>query len=425
MSHVPLPSKLLGHCFTGIRAKTKAPRQPWHDLHCRVEGPAAYDVLINFEQRWRRATKWTEFGLRFKRVSHWNDDALIKIERISWILSPPPVVSKDGSTFVPENDPSLWVSSEDDPESWHVQILRSIDSGSLRGFPKTFDVAEKQDLDLYISVCTSYCSSLIPNWHSSTAEPYYCEKLGVDNLIPMELALKIASKIRAKERFAVYIVIPMWPEGNPISESVQEILFWQGQTMQMMYDIVARELKAMHVDSHPQHYLNFYCLGNREDISEESLGDDANMGMIVDDEYVILGSANINQRSMAGTKDTETAMGAYQPHHTWASRKKHPHGQVYGYRMSLWAEHLGKVDTCFKEPESLDCVNTVNEIAEDNWKRYTNESFTLLQGHLLKYPVQVDEDGKVSPLPGQENFPDVGGKVLGAPSVKMPDTLTT
>jgi phosphatidylserine/phosphatidylglycerophosphate/cardiolipin synthase-like enzyme len=51
-------------------------------------------------------------------------------------------------------------------------------------------------------------------------------------------------------------------------------------------------------------------------------------GMIVDDEYVIVGSANINQRSMAGTKDTEMAMGAYQPHHTWAARKKQPHGQV-------------------------------------------------------------------------------------------------
>jgi phospholipase D1/2 len=43
----------------------------------------------------------------------------------------------------------------------------------------------------------------------------------------MELALKIASKIRAKERFAVYVVIPMWPEGVPTSASVQEILFWQ------------------------------------------------------------------------------------------------------------------------------------------------------------------------------------------------------
>lgn len=43
----------------------------------------------------------------------------------------------------------------------------------------------------------------------------------------MELALKIASKIRANERFAVYVVIPMWPEGVPSSVSVQEILFWQ------------------------------------------------------------------------------------------------------------------------------------------------------------------------------------------------------
>lgn len=51
-------------------------------------------------------------------------------------------------------------------------------------------------------------------------------------------------------------------------------------------------------------------------------------GMVVDDEYVIVGSANINQRSMAGTKDTEIAMGSYQPYHTWAKRKRHPHGQV-------------------------------------------------------------------------------------------------
>lgn len=43
----------------------------------------------------------------------------------------------------------------------------------------------------------------------------------------MELALKIASKIRANERFAVYVVIPMWAEGVPSSASVQEVLYWQ------------------------------------------------------------------------------------------------------------------------------------------------------------------------------------------------------
>lgn len=51
-------------------------------------------------------------------------------------------------------------------------------------------------------------------------------------------------------------------------------------------------------------------------------------GMIVDDQYVLLGSANINQRSMDGSRDTEIAMGAYQPHHTWAVKQGYPHGQV-------------------------------------------------------------------------------------------------
>lgn len=50
---------------------------------------------------------------------------------------------------------------------------------------------------------------------------------GANNLIPMEIALKIASKIKANERFAVYIIIPMWPEGVPTGAATQRILFWQ------------------------------------------------------------------------------------------------------------------------------------------------------------------------------------------------------
>lgn len=36
---------------------------------------------------------------------------------------------------------------------------------------------------------------------------------GAIHLIPIEIALKIASKIRAGERFCAYILLPMWPEG--------------------------------------------------------------------------------------------------------------------------------------------------------------------------------------------------------------------
>ena len=50
---------------------------------------------------------------------------------------------------------------------------------------------------------------------------------GANNLIPMEIALKISHKIKAKERFSAYITIPMWPEGVPTSAATQQILYWQ------------------------------------------------------------------------------------------------------------------------------------------------------------------------------------------------------
>ncbi|KAJ9540895.1 hypothetical protein OSB04_027401 [Centaurea solstitialis] len=438
---------------------TRAPRQPWHDLHCRIDGPAAYDVLLNFEQRWRKATRWREFALIAKRMAHYKDDALLKIDRISWIDSPTNPDPHIGNyTVVPEDDTLLHVTNEDDPDNWHVQIFRSIDSGSLKGFPKTVDIAEAQNLitakSMVIdkSIQTAYIQAIRSAQHFIYIENQYFigssyawsyENAGADNLIPMELAQKIASKIRSKERFAVYVVIPMWPEGVPTSATVQEILYWQSQTMEMMYGFVAQAIKSMQLNAHPQDYLNFYCLGKREDVpfrmnqssADDKVSDSQKFkrfmiyvhakGMIVDDEYVIVGSANINQRSLAGSKDTEIAMGSYQPHHTWAARKRHPHGQVYGYRMSLWAEHLGALEKAYKEPETLECVNRVNEIAKDNWTRYTSDRFQTLQGHLLRYPLQVDPNGNVSSLPGYENFPDLGGKVIGVHSPTLPDILTT
>lgn len=430
------------------------PREPWHDLHCKIEGPAAYDILKNFEQRWQKATTWHEIGKRFKVISHWRDDALINLDRISWILSP--------TLNVPGGDPHLWVSEEDDPDNWHVQVFRSIDSGSVKGFPKFVTEAQSQNLicgkDLVIdaSIHTAYIKAIRSAQHFVYIENQYFlgssynwsshKTAGANNIIPMELALKIASKIKRNERFSVYIVIPMWPEWDPTSVSVQEILFWQSQTMQMMYKVVAKALQdsGLSKSYHPQDYLNFYCLGNREtnDENEPMIAHTGSIkqeqakryrrfmiyvhakGMIVDDEYVILGSANINQRSLDGSRDTEIAMGSYQPHHTWARKNCHPRGQVYGYRMSLWAEHIGKIEDCFLDPESIVCVRRVNALAERYWNQFVAEEVTEMKGHLLKYPLKVDADGSVGPLPERPTFPDVGGKILGEPG-SLPDNLTT
>lgn len=60
--------KALAHCKS-YHCFGAGPRQPWHDIHCRLEGPAATDVLVNFVQRWlKQAADKTELLLPLPQV---------------------------------------------------------------------------------------------------------------------------------------------------------------------------------------------------------------------------------------------------------------------------------------------------------------------------------------------------------------------
>ena len=81
--------------------------------------------------------------------------------------------------------------------------------------------------------------------------------------------------------------------------------------------------------------------------------------MIVDDASIIVGSANINERSLAGTRDTEIAVGCWQPEFTAFS----PYGGGHMFRMSLWAAHLKTWEEIFQFPGTLDCTHRIKEMA--------------------------------------------------------------
>ncbi|GKA29524.1 phospholipase D beta 1-like protein [Tanacetum coccineum] len=110
--------------YTG--STTSLPREPWHDLHSQIGGPAPYDVLKNFKERWLRASKL--HGIQ--KIKKTVDDSLLKLERISDKLG----IDEAHCT------------SEQDPESWHVQVFRSIDSNSVKGFPKDPKEATSKNL---------------------------------------------------------------------------------------------------------------------------------------------------------------------------------------------------------------------------------------------------------------------------------------
>ncbi|EEF44789.1 phospholipase D alpha 1 isoform X1 [Ricinus communis] len=420
--------------FAGASIEKGGPREPWHDIHSRLEGPIAWDVLFNFEQRWRKQG---------------GKDLLIQLRELEDVIIPP--------------SPVMY---PDDFEAWNVQLFRSIDGGAAFGFPETPEDAARAGLvsgkdniidrsiqDAYIHAIrraknfiyieNQYFLGSSFGWSPDGIKP---EDINALHLIPKELSLKILSKIAAGERFTVYIVVPMWPEGIPESASVQAILDWQKRTMEMMYKDIVQALKANGIIEDPRNYLTFFCLGNREvkksgeyEPAEKPEPDTDYIRaqearrfmiyvhtkmMIVDDEYIIIGSANINQRSMDGARDSEIAMGAYQPHHL--STRQPARGQIHGFRMSLWYEHLGMLDESFLNPESEECVRKVNQMAEKYWDLYSSETLEHdLPGHLLRYPIGVASEGDVTELPGTEFFPDTKARVLGAKSDYLPPILTT
>lgn len=426
--------------FPGASLRKGGPREPWHDVHCRVEGAAAWDVLFNFEQRWRKQGTGEKLLLRLR--------------------------DGGGGLFV---QPEEEAAAPRDGNTWNVQIFRSIDGGAAHGFPDSPEMAAAMGLvsgkgnvvdrsiqDAYINAIRRAKNFIyIENQYFLGSSYAWKEEMGIKvedigalHLIPKELSLKIVSKIEAGERFAVYVVVPMWPEGVPESGSVQAILDWQRRTMEMMYSDVAEALRARGIsgDFNLRDYLNFFCLGNREVKREgeyeppERPEPDSDYSraqqarrfmiyvhskmMIVDDEYIIVGSANINQRSMDGGRDTEIAMGAYQPYHLSAAQPAR--GQIHGFRLSLWYEHLGRLDNAFLCPESRECVLKVRQDAERRWLFYLGIQLNEdLSGHLLIYPINIDNSGHITTSQLMEFFPDTKARILGTKSDYLPAILTT
>ncbi|KAK2981139.1 hypothetical protein RJ640_023870 [Escallonia rubra] len=198
------------------------PREPWHDLHCQIDGPAAYDILTNFEERWLKASEL--HGIQKLKMIISGEVGPMRIER------PPEIMGMADA-------PCL---SEDDTEAWHVQVFHSIDSNSVKGFPDdprdatTRNLVCGKNLLIDMSIHTAYVTAIRAAQHCIYIENQYFigssynwtsfPKLGANNLIPMEIALKIANKIRANERFSAFVVIPMWPEGVPTDVVTQRIL---------------------------------------------------------------------------------------------------------------------------------------------------------------------------------------------------------
>lgn len=145
----------------------------------------------------------------------------------------------------------------------------------------------------------------------------------------------------------------------------------------------------------------------------------------MDDLYILIGSANVNQRSMDGQRDTEIAIGCYQSQ-DGDDNQQMDRDDVQAYRMSLWYEHTMSVDEVFLEPERLECVERMRSIGDDMWEIYSSEEIRDMEGvHLVTYPVRVTAEGYVKDLSDRVHFPDTNSLVKGKRSKILPPMFTT
>ncbi|KAI0388714.1 phospholipase D [Xylariaceae sp. FL0594] len=338
----------LNEPYAELYDRNKTPRMPWHDISMQVAGQPARDLTRHFVQRWnylrreRKPTRPTPF-----------------------LLPPPDAQEGDLAHF------GLSGTCE-------VQMLRSAGDWSL-GFPK--DVREH-------SIQTAYVKMIEESEHFVYMENQFfitsTETLNIKvvNRIGDALVERITRAHANDEEWRCCVLIPLMPGfQNTVDQadgsSVRLIMQFQYRSICRGPHSIFGRLRERGIN--PEAYISFFSLrnwghlGKRKTLTTEQLYIHAKT-IIVDDRIALIGSANINERSMQGNRDSETAAVVRDTDMIWSTMAGEPYrvGRfAHTLRMRLMREHLGlDVDAITEEDirhnEAMQFENDMKRIYGDD-----------------------------------------------------------
>ncbi|KAI1099192.1 phospholipase D [Jackrogersella minutella] len=298
--------------------RSKVPRMPWHDIAMQVVGQPARDLTRHFVQRWNY--------LRRER----------KPTRPTPFLLPPPDAN-------PVDLEALGLSG-----TCEVQILRSAGDWSL-GYPK--DLREHSIQSAYIKLIeeSEHFVYMENQFFITSTETMNTR---VVNRIGDALVERIIRAHEKDEEWRCCILIPLMPGfQNTVDQaegsSVRLIMQFQYRSICRGPNSIFGRLQAVGIE--PEDYISFFSLrqwgriGGNNQLVTEQLYIHAKT-VIVDDRVALIGSANINERSMLGNRDSEVAAIVRDTDTMWSTMA----GETYRVgrfahtlRMRLMREHLG------------------------------------------------------------------------------------
>jgi phospholipase D1/2 len=315
----------LSEPYAEMYDRSKTPRMPWHDISMQVVGQPARDLTRHFVQRWN-------YVLRGRKPT-----------RPTPFLLPPP-------DYAPADLEALGLTG-----TCEVQILRSASDWSLGV------------MDTEHSIMNAYCKMIEESEHFVYIENQFfitsteTMNVKITNKIGDAIVERAIRAYRNNESWRCVILIPLMPGfqntvDEPEGTSVRLIMQCQFRSICRGDSSVFGRLKAHGIE--PEDFVQFYSLrtwgriGPKKMLVTEQLYIHAK-AIIVDDRIALIGSANINERSMIGGRDSECAAVVRDTDMLWSIMDGEPYlvGRfAHTLRMRLMREHLGiDVDEVMEE----------------------------------------------------------------------------
>uniref|UniRef100_A0A8C1TCP8 Phospholipase n=1 Tax=Cyprinus carpio TaxID=7962 RepID=A0A8C1TCP8_CYPCA len=326
------------------------PRMPWHDISSVVHGKAARDVARHFIQRW-------------------NFTKMMKPKYRS--LSYPFLLPKSHSTA---NDLKYQVP---DCVQTKVQVLRSAADWSA-------GIKHHEE-----SIHNAYIQVIAKSKHFIYIENQFfiscADNKHVYNKIGDAIIERIIRAHKEKKLFRVYVVTPLLPgfEGDISTgggNALQAVMHFNYRTMNRgEYSIIAQLKKEM--DDQWMNYISICGLRTHAELEGRLVTELIYVHsklLIADDNTVIIGSANINDRSMLGKRDSEVAV-IFEDSETTPSVMDGQEYQAGKFALQLRLECFKTILGAFNDP-TIDVSDPIsNGFYKDVWMSISGRNATIYE----------------------------------------------
>ncbi|OCF40014.1 phospholipase D [Kwoniella heveanensis CBS 569] len=263
--------------FEDMFDRTKVPRMPWHDVGLQIVGQPARDLCRHFVQRW---------NLLIRTKNH--------KRQMPFLLPAADFTERELQELKLQGTCEVQICRSVGP--WSMGTLTKIEHSIQNAYVKSIELSEHF---VYIENQFFITSTIV-------------DGVQIENQIGDALVERIIRAHREGTEWRACIVIPLlpgytYPIDSGEASSVRLILECQNRTISRGTHSIFSRLRKEGID--PDEYITFFSLRGWAKFKSGTLTTEQvyihGKTMVVDDRLVLCGSANINERSQRGDRDSE------------------------------------------------------------------------------------------------------------------------